>query len=103
MVTVKKLLHEIFTEDTIKVLAIGFVADNPRSKLNRPEDMTISEYNRLTASDRIFVHLNDTEENKEKFRKAICENRLKEVVISGKGLTDTERNAACEILFSPRW
>ena len=32
MVTVKKLLHEIFTEDTIKVLAIGFMADDSREK-----------------------------------------------------------------------
>lgn len=33
MVTVKKLLHEIFTEDTIKALAIGFMADDPRENL----------------------------------------------------------------------
>ena len=103
MKTVKGLLHEIFTEDTIKVLAIGFVADDPRSKSNRPKDMSLSEYNRLTASNKIFAHLNDTEENKEKFRKAVYKNHLEEVVESGKWLTDTERNAACEIKFSPKW
>lgn len=103
MVTVKKLLHEIFTEDTIKVLAIGFAADDPRTKSNKPGDMSISEYSRITSSNRIFERLNDTKENREKFKKAIYDNNLREDVICGRGMTETESFAAKELIYTPRW
>lgn len=103
MVTVKKLLHEIFTEDTIKVLAIGFMADDPREKSNYPSDMPYSEFKRLVNSKSVLRRLNDTEKNREKFRKAVHENHLKSAIENGTGLTETEKYATYEIMFSPRW
>ena len=103
MVTVKKLLHEIFTEDTIKALAIGFMADDPREKSNYPSDMPYSEFKRLITSKSVPRKLNDTEENRRKFRKAGHENHLKSAIENGVGLTETEKYAAYEIMFSPRW
>ena len=82
MVTVKKLLHEIFTEDTIKALAIGFMADDPREKSNYPSDMPYSEFKRLITSKSVPRKLNDTEENRRQARFPLFSQRRAAVFIN---------------------
>lgn len=57
----------------------------------------------MVNSKSVLRRLNDTEENREKFRKAVYENHMKSAIENGAGLTATEKYAAYEIMFSPRW
>ena len=57
----------------------------------------------MITSKSVPRRLNDTEENRGKFRKAVHENHLKSAIENGVGLTETEKYAAYEIMFSPRW
>lgn len=106
MKTVKYLLHSIFTEDTIKFLALDYIAVDPaciKQRKIKPDDMSLREFNRLVADDRAFRNTNDTAENKGKFKKAVKKYSLSDEISSGRGLTDTEKYAARELYYLQRW
>ena len=106
METVKQLLHSIFTEDTIKFLALDYIAVDPacikQSKI-MPDDMSLREFNRLASDDKAFKNTNDTAENKERFKNAVKKYNLSDEISSGRGLTDTEKYAAMELYYLQRW
>lgn len=106
MKTVKYLLHSIFTEDTIKFLALDNIAVDPdciKHRKIKPDDMSLQEFNRLTSDDGAFQKTNDTPENKEKFKRAINKYCLSDEISYGRGLTDTEKYAARELYYLQRW
>lgn len=106
MTNVKYLLHSIFTEDTIKFLALDYIAVDPdciKCRKIKPDDMSWQEFNRLISDDMAFQRTNDTPENKKKFKKAIIKYCLSDEISSGKGLTDTEKYAAKELYYIQRW
>lgn len=48
METVKHLLHSIFTEDTIKFLALDYIAVDPvciKHRKIKPDDMSLHKFN----------------------------------------------------------
>lgn len=106
MTNAKCLLHSIFTEDTIKFLALDYIAVDPdciKCRKIKPDDMSWQEFNRLISDDRAFQRTNTTHRKTRKFKKAIIKYCLSDEISSGKGLTDTEKYAAKELYYIQRW
>ena len=103
--TVKHILHGLFSDEAIKVLALCNIADDPqciRNKKVKPDDMTSREFERFAQGSYMTKIWDHAKRKENLFREEIRKNRL-ENAIESERLTDTERHAARELFYPPRW
>lgn len=103
--TVKHILHCLFSDEAIKVLALCNIADDPqcvRNKKVKPDDMTSHEFEHFAQGSYMTKIWDHAKRKENLFREEICKNRLEDAIESER-LTDTERHAARELFYPPRW
>lgn len=105
METVKHILHSLFSDDDIKVLALCNIADDPqciRNKKIKPDDMSSYEFEYFAKGSHMTKIWDQAKQKEKLFREKIRQNQLEDA-IEGEQLTDAERHAARELFYPSRW
>lgn len=104
METVKHILHNLFSDDAIKVLALCNIADDPqciRNQKIKPDDMSSREFEYFARGSRMAKIWDQAKQKEKSFREKIRQNRLEDAIESER-LTDAERHAARELFYPSR-
>lgn len=105
METVKHILHSLFSDEAIKVLALCNIADDPwciRNKKIKPDDMSPHEFEYFAKGSNMTKIWDQAKQKEKLFREKIHQNRLEDA-IERERLTDAERHAARELFYPSRW